>query len=245
MSKETRFYSKTKSHWDNDNDWNPEAGSGTDVISVNVPNEFTRYRIELLTPPGVSGYEVVDAPRKGSTGRQKFRIKWYYAPFGKVSYRLRAYSGKPKPVEIVIGAHNWLHEVKDAIEQGLEVRLVVRGIQARNLYRQILMSAPNDLSVPSDLFFERDVTPTDDDGDSAVSDAGNGAQADGPVAEAATITITLAICATLVIIAGFATIAGILMMALHEGYDVETGQFKVDTVLGTYTLDLRLIKPQS
>ncbi len=188
---EKKFYTKTKSHWDNDNDWNPEAGNGTDTISVNVPNQFTRYRVELLTPAGVSGYQVKSAPRKGSTGKQRFRIKWYYAPFGKVSYRLRAYSGKPKRVEIVVGGHNWLNEIEDAIEQGLEARLVVRGIQARNLYRQILMAAPNDLSVPSDLFFEREETmiPAGDSpvSDSLATDLDDGAlTVTQPAAEAAT-----------------------------------------------------------
>ena len=243
MSEETRFFSKTKSHWDNDNDWNPEAGSGTDTISVNVPDPFTRYSIELLTPPGVSGYEVLSAPTQGSSGTQKFRIKWYYAPFGKVSYRLRAYNGKRQPVEIVVDAHNWLNEVKDAIEQGLEIRLVVRGTQARDLYRQILMLAPNDLAVPSDLFFERDAAMADG-GQTPASDSENGAQPTGPAFEAATIAITLGICADLVIIAGFATIAGILMMAIHHGYSVDTGHFKVDTPLGTYELDFNLKPPQ-
>ena len=243
MSKETRFYSKTKSHWDNDNDWNPEAGSGTDIITVNVPDQFTRYRVELLTPPGVSGYKVLSAPPRGSSGRQKFRIKWHFAPFGKVSYRLRAYSGKREPVKIVVDTHNWLHEVRDAIEQDLEVRLVVRGIQARNLYRQILMLSPNDLAAPSDLFFERDEVRAED-GQPPASDLENGVQADGPAAEAATIAITLGICAALVIIAGFATVAGILMMAIHHGYSIDTSQFKVDTPVGKYELGFNLQPPK-
>lgn len=244
MSEEKGFFSKTKSHWDNDNDWNPEAGSGIDTISTNVPDQFTRYSVELLTPPGVSGYEVLSAPTRGSSGNQKFRIKWYYAPFGKVSYRLHAYSGKRQRIEIVVDAHNWLNEVKDAIEQGLEIRLVVRGIQARDLYRQILMLAPNDLAVPSDLFFERDAAITDG-GKTPASDSENGDQLKGPASEAATIiAITLGICAALVIIAGFATIAGILMMAIHHGYSVDTSHFKAETSLGTFELSLDLQPPK-
>ena len=232
----------TKSH--SDNDWSLETRRGVDIIDVNFKQEvFTHYRIEPLTLPGVSGYEVKSAPKKGSSGRQQFRIKWHHAPFNKVSYRLRAYSGKPTPIEIVMDAHNWLNEVKDAIEQGLEIRLVVRGVQARNLYRQLLVAAPNDLFVPSDLFFEQNEISVSAD-DSSASDPENGTTAAAPAAEAVTITVTLAICATLVIMAGFATIAGVLMLAIQKGYNVETGQFEVDTPLGKYKLGFKLTPPK-
>ena len=49
---QTKIYSKTKSHWDNDNDWNPaESGQGVDIHSFNLPDgeKYVRYSVDVHT----------------------------------------------------------------------------------------------------------------------------------------------------------------------------------------------------
>ncbi len=238
---EKLIYKQVRSH-SNSNDWNPQAGSGTENLSFLVPpngDPFTRYSVELLTLPGVTGCEVVSAPRPGTTGQQQLRVKWYYAPFNKVTYRVRAYTGKPGPIEIVVDSSDWLNRVKDAIAQNLAVRLVVRGIQARDLYRQLLLLSPNDVYVPANLFYEPDTI----DNVMEVEQQHDGEVPAVPVAEVATVTITLAVLAGLVVIAGFATIAGVLMMAMHKDYSIPNIHYKTSTVLGDIEFTISLFPP--
>ncbi len=224
----------------NSNDWNPLPGEGTDTISFTLPpnRNFTRYSVDLLTPPVLTGYEVISAPKPGATGQQRIRVKWYHAPFNKVSYRVHIYHGKRGPVEIIVDSPDWLNRVRDAIEQELEIRLIVRGIQARDLYRQILLLSPEDLFVPADLFYEPEPS-----GNGAVAEQEDaGTELDAPLAEpaTATVTITMTVVVGLVVIAFFATIAGVLMMAMHKGYKVPNAKFKAKTHLGEFELEIPL-----
>lgn len=245
MSEKQITPSEKRSHASS-NDWNLLPGGGTDTISFTVPSgeRFTRYSIDLLTPSLTSGYEVVSAPKRGATGQQKMRIKYHYAPFNKVSYRVRLYYGKPGPVEIAVDSTDWLNRVKDAIAQKLEVRLAVHGAQARELYRQLLLLAPHDVIVPADLFYEPDESDNEPDNDVAIDQPQDGQQPIATLSEPVAVTITLGVLGALVIIAGFATIASVLMMAMHRGYAIDNAEFTADTPAGGASIIIGM-KPQS
>ena len=83
------LYQKTRSHWDDEVDWNPaKSGQGKDTHVFTIPNEekFARYSIGLEVASAGSGCIVEVAPDFGATGDQFVRVRWWYNPFGKIRY---------------------------------------------------------------------------------------------------------------------------------------------------------------
>lgn len=190
---QNRIYVSTKSHWDNDEDWNPaESGQGVDTHAFTVPNtqKFARYSVDVHTNTMASGYIVESAPKTGSTGSQRIKIKWWYFPFGKISYTLNVFSGNVEVVKIVYGENNWIGKAQNAIQQDQNFQIIVRGPQAKELYQQIKRLSGQPM----------DVRPLVE-----------------PVSN--TVLITAIIVLGLISIAAFATIAAILMYAISEGYN--------------------------
>lgn len=196
---EKRIYTKAISHYDNDKDWNPgESGRGTDVHTFTVPRgeKYTRYSVDVITATLMSGYEISSKPKPGAKGKQTVKVKWWYNPFGKIRYRLNVYAGNSKPLVIYFGENNWENKVKDAINQGLKFTICLRGPKAKDLAG--LLNIPLPREIMDDPNSDTDTVRSRDAG-----------------------TVTLGVTALLAVvaIAAFATIGGVLIYAINNGYE--------------------------
>jgi hypothetical protein len=190
-----KIYSNTKSHWDNDKDWNPaESGQGTDTHDFTVPDgqKYVRYSVDVQTNTILSGYSIESAPKAGSTGRQKIKVKWWYNPFGKIRYTLEVFAGDAEIIKITFLENNWIGKAQDAIQQGQNFQIILRGPQAKELFGEITRLSGHPMGI--NFFIE-------------------------PVSDS--VAITLIIVLGLMSIAAFATIAAILIYAIHEDYNAK------------------------
>lgn len=196
-----QVYSKTKTHHDDDGDVIPEPGAGTDTHEFKVPSgqSYSHCKVESLSGHALSGYSIKTKPRRGAKGKRRIKIDWWHAPFGKVKYRLRAYSrrdrdsstAKPPAQKISFGAAGWVEEALAAAQQGLDFTIVVKGPLATELKGHVQQHTAA-FAV---------VTPT------------------------VAVTITLAAAFVLVTLAGFATIGAVLIVAMQSGYNAR-GYYK-------------------
>lgn len=190
-----KIYTRTKSHWDNDQDWNPaESGQGVDTHNFTVPDgkKYVRYSVNVLTATMFSGYLIEAAPRVGATGSQKVTVKWWYNPFGKIRYTLNVLAGDVEVIKIYFGENNWVGKAQNAIQQGQNFQIIVRGPDAKELFGQITRVSGRPMA--SNFFVE-------------------------PVSD--TVAITLIIVLGLMSMGAFATIAAILLYSIHEGYNAK------------------------
>ena len=142
------IYTMTKSHWDNNLDWNPaESGKGVDTHIVSLPEgtKFARYSIDVEVASLASGCNVESAPEAGATGEPRILVRWWYNPFGKISYTLHVYAGAPEPVTILYGENNWVGKALDTLRQEQEVKIAGRGHVARKLFGRMMRMAGRDL----------------------------------------------------------------------------------------------------
>lgn len=214
---ETRIYSNTKRHGDSANMFN--TGSGVDTHTFTLPpgKQYTRYEVQLLTLPGLTGYEVVRAPKRGATGAQRIQVKWHFAPFNHLGYRLRVYAGAPGPVTIEVGGNDWINRAYQAIEQKLTIALKVVGPDVANLMRIFTLSAAEPMPIHLLPGFDTpDPTPPDEDAPQAAAEPEFAPEAD-PVTLALISAGTVLALAT----AGFALMAWVLTEAMKQGYEVK------------------------
>jgi|688.fasta_scaffold290019_2 hypothetical protein len=151
---EQEIFGQFKSHWDDDNDWNPgETGSGEDTHTFTVPagKHFTRYHLSIEANTMGSSASVVAAPQAGATGQQTAKVSWHYNPFGKIAYTLRAYAddqaAPPPVVDIWVDTPNWERTAFDSIRQRKKVRLLLRGPNAKK-FIELIRAAKGLLPLP-------------------------------------------------------------------------------------------------
>jgi hypothetical protein len=142
------IYTETKSHWDNDLDWNPgESGKGIDTHAFTLPEgmKFARYLIDVEVASLASGFNVESTPKAGATGEQQIQVRWWYNRFGKIMYTLRVYGGEPEAVTIWHGENNWVGKALDTLQQEQELRIAGRGGVARKLFGRMMHVADKEL----------------------------------------------------------------------------------------------------
>jgi len=142
------IYTNTKSHWDNDLDWNPgESGKGVDTHAFTLPEgmKFARYLIDVEVASLASGYNVESAPKAGATGEQRIQVRWWYNPFGKIRYTIHVYGGEPEAVTVWHGENNWVGKALNTLQQEQELKISGRGGVARKLFGRLMRMAGKDL----------------------------------------------------------------------------------------------------
>jgi len=147
MSQEL-IYTETRSHWDDDLDWNPgESGKGIDTHTFTLSKgmKFARYLIDVDVASLASGYNVESSPKAGATGEQQIRVRWWYNPFGKIRYTLQAYGGEPEVVTVWHGENNWVGKALNTLQQDQDFQISGRGSVARKLFGRMVRIAGNDL----------------------------------------------------------------------------------------------------
>lgn len=190
-----------RSHWDNDGDWNPaETGSGNDEITLNIPSgqTFSHYELKIESNTMGSSANVTQAPSTGATGQQKIKVNWNFNPFGKIAYRVLAFSGNgsTQPVEVIIGPPNAPQTALDLIKQKKPFKLVLSGPNALmlfNVFRQAGNQSP--------------LGAIQNQASMAIG--------------AAEVSMAAVICATIVAIAFLVVILAICLYAIHSHYHAE------------------------
>lgn len=169
-------------------------GGGEDEFEVTVPEgeRFAGYDVEVTaTTPG-AGYEV-RAPAMGETGRRTVVVKWWHLPFGRIDYRVKAWSsadGLAPPVQIDVDAPGWEGSLRDAVAQNRGTALVVHGWKAEALAAAVNREASGDL----------------------------GPHQQEPIS--ATVILTLGIIVGACFVIGLITLAVIAHQAMEKGYTV-------------------------
>lgn len=185
----------------------PEPGNGRDAHRFSVPDglKFSRWEVEVRASSAGAGYRVEQPPPRGARGRQSLGVAWWYPPYGRMRYRLRAYAspgGDGDAPPVVFDSPGWVERATDQVTQGLPVELTVRGEKARLLHGAL----------------RRQRQPE------ARQQSGG---TDIPVAsfEVATVIIIVAVIAA-VIALGMLTFGALLKMAMEKGYDVKDTKYK-------------------
>ncbi len=138
---QTLIYEKTKSHWDDEGDWNPaNSGQGKDTHAFSIPRDsrFARYSVDMEVASAGSGCIIESFPEAGAKGDQFIRVRWWYNPFGKIRYKLSVYAGDPEVVQIYHGENNWGGKTLTTIEQQQDLNLAGRGPIARKLFSRMM-----------------------------------------------------------------------------------------------------------
>jgi len=197
-------YQKTKSHWDDEGDWNPaNSGQGKDTHIFTIPQgeKFARFSVDLEVASAGSGCIVESAPDTGDTGEQFMRVRWWYNPFGKIRYVLTAYTGEPETVSIYHGENNWAGKALYTVRQGLNIHLSGRGPIAKKLFSRLMRMSGKEM--PHTFYAEP---------------------------QAATIPVARDVALGLVATVKYGAIGGILLYAVDSGYEVR-GKFDPHGVL--------------
>lgn len=189
----------------------PEMGKGTDTINISIPQnlKFSRWEVEITALSTGAGYEVSQAPKAGAGGVQQIAIDWHHLPYGKISYKFKAYAsldGRSAATEkIVFDKAGWMEKAKDQIAQGVPLQLAVKGDKAKLIYEAIQKYQ--------------------------ASQKGKQAGAGGVAIAMEPITITVVVLVGIVIFGilvtlGLLTLGAIIKMALDKGYNVKDTKYK-------------------
>jgi hypothetical protein len=188
------IYTKTRSHWSEDANWNPaSSGHGIDSHVFAVPDgrPFARYSIDVEVASLASGYVVESAPKTGATGEQQIKIRWWFTPFGKIRYTLSAYAGEPEMVTIWHGENNWVGKSIATLRQEQNLTISGRGSVARRLFGRMNRITGNPMSYN---FYSKP--------------------------QAGQVEVTLQMALHFISTIKYGSIGGIIIMAMKEGYEV-------------------------
>ena len=191
---QTIIYKKTKSHWDDESEWNPSSsGQGTDTHIFTIPNgnRFARYLVDVEVASAGSGCLVETGPDVGAKGEQWIKVRWWYNPFGKIRYTLSVFTGDPEVVHVQYGESSWAGKAMSALKQGLDLDLSGRGAVAMKLFSRILRMSGKPMS--RNFYTEPELSKT-----------------------SATRDVALALIASI----RYGVMGGLILLALDNGYIV-------------------------
>jgi hypothetical protein len=212
---QTIIYQETKSHWDDESDWNPaNSGQGKDrhVFTIPMDDRFVRYSLDIEVASAGSGCIVESWPDTGAIGDQFIRVRWWYNPFGKIRYALTVFTGAPETVLIYHGENNWSGKTIDTVRLEQDIDLSGRGPIAKKLFSRIMRMSGK--AVSRTLYSEP---------------------------ESATIQVSRDSALGLIASIKYGAMGGILLLALDSGYEVHArfdrhGMLPFDDVL---TIEMR------
>jgi N-acetylmuramoyl-L-alanine amidase len=184
----------------------PEPDRGQDVHTITIPTgqQFSRWEVDVENTSPRSGYRIISSPQAGAAGSQQVTVEWWFGPYGRITYRLRAYAspdGRSNPTPIIEGQTGWTDKVRDQMQQGLPITLGVRGPQAQALQAAVEQH-PDARSVGN------------------LTRSMDGGVISGPVIIAIVVVIAI------VIALGMITIGALLKQAMDQGYDVQDTRYK-------------------
>ncbi len=193
----TIIYNKTKSHGNNNNIL---SGAGVDKIKIKIPSG-KRFSHFSITPAsghsGVATFNVIKSPKANATGDQEIHVMWTYGPFSKCRFKLRAYTKSPSPSTtkpvVIFGDRNWYTHAIAYLKSKQPFTLRLQGPDAQKLF--------NVLNPMNHSLIRRGVV----------------------VNEAVTISVTIAICITIVAVSGLAVLGAVLLYSLNQGCTAKVG----------------------
>jgi hypothetical protein len=191
---QTIIYRKTRSHWDDEGDWNPaNSGQGKDTHAFTIPmgEKFARYSMDIEVASAGSGCIVEYWPDGGAMGDQFIRVRWWYNPFGKIRYALTVFTGAPETVLIYHGENNWGGKTLDTLRLEQDIDLSGRGPIAKKLFSRIMRMSGKAVSHTS-----------------------------YSQPELATIAVSRDVALGLIASIKYGAVGGILLLALDSGYEV-------------------------
>ncbi|NER17749.1 hypothetical protein [Spongiivirga citrea] len=195
----TIIYNKTKSHG---NSTNILSGAGVDKIKIKIPSgqKFSHFTITPASGhSGVATFNVIKAPRANATGNQEIHVMWTNGPFSKCRYKLKVYSKvatAPSVKPVVIfGDRNWYSLATGYIKSRQPFTLRLQGADALKLF--------NVINPMNNAILRRGIV----------------------INEVVAVSITVAVCVTIVAVSGLAVLGAVLLYGIHQGCEID-GEFE-------------------
>jgi hypothetical protein len=192
-------------------DWNPlTARDGTDTFRFTVPTgyEFSHHEIAPLKTTFPYELATVNTPAKGATGSATLQVRWKLWGLGQVNYRLSAFCHRQGT------AAPRIQVVVGTT--GWDSR-AAQLIAQKQSFRLVLTGPDAQRLWEDTLKFFTDNNPREIE---------------------PTVMITLAIVTGVIALAGFATLAYVLTLAIKEGCDSKAGYSPQGGLAGSLTFDI-------
>lgn len=190
------IYNKTRSHG---NPSTPASGAGIDVIKIKVPNgqKFSHFTISQASGhSGTGTFTVTSSPKANATGNIEIKVMWTNGPFSKCRYRLKVLSSVASTSTssvpslkpiVVFGDNDWYNLATGYIKQKIPFILRIQGPDASKLINIVKPINTN--------LIMRGVV----------------------INEAISVAITIAVCITIVSVAGLAVLGAVLLYSINQG----------------------------